>query len=466
MSLRRDKIPKKYRRAFDRGGAARLSDRPREVVQVVYKAADYADFWRQGWDSAHRRLSAVTALETSSPDSPTPQEPRPVELRARRRDRRDRWRLNVEVLMAIGAVASSIFLWSQIQQQAGQINRQQEEALMIRRAQLLSTIYDRVCETSGEDTPAEKKEPKCWPRADTRARQEAALAFIEIERRRGELPDLRRANLNRADFMALRNGIDWHTAESFRDAVLSTDMASGPDLSGINLFHAEMNWIELYRANLNKAYLSRAILNNAGLFQATLYRTNLRYADLTEANLREADLREADLGGANLTKADLRKANLHGTILRATILLETDVRGVDLRQVVELTQKQVHSMKGDENTLLPKGLTRHAWMLREDVSEWNRWRAEHPQVAIDLRGADLSRFYLREANLRGSDLSESDLSGSNLEAAKLSGANLSGANLSGANLGAVIDLAQEQISGARCDDHTQLPEGLRCYRGM
>jgi len=105
---------------------------------------------------------------------------------------------------------------------------------------------------------------------------------------------------------------------------------------------------------------------------------------------------------------------------------------------------------------------------------WNTWRAEHPEVEIDfkranLRGADLSGAHLTGATFMGAhlnvadlsraDLGETDfsfahlgeadlsrtylsgailfqahLSGANLHSANLSGADLSGADLSGADL--------------------------------
>lgn len=82
--------------------------------------------------------------------------------------------------------------------------------------------------------------------------------------------------------------------------------------------------------------------------------------------------------------------------------------------------------------------------LRRGVSEWNRWRDEHPEIKIDLRRtnlggvnlerASLSGADLREANLEGAILLEADLSGANLNHANLSNTSLLEASLSGANL--------------------------------
>ena len=63
------------------------------------------------------------------------------------------------------------------------------------------------------------------------------------------------------------------------------------------------------RANLTGANLYGADLSNANL-----YRANLTGADLPNADLYRANLTGADLTGADLTGADLYRANLTGAI--------------------------------------------------------------------------------------------------------------------------------------------------------
>src|SRR5512144_1145486 len=61
-------------------------------------------------------------------------------------------------------------------------------------------------------------------------------------------------------------------------------------------------------------------------------------------------------------------------------------------------------------------------LLCRSIREWNRWRAENPQVTPDLAGA----------GLRGLDLSGANLSGAELKGADLRGAVLSGCSFIGA----------------------------------
>src|SRR5260221_1469946 len=101
-------------------------------------------------------------------------------------------------------------------------------------------------------------------------------------------------------------------------------------------------------------------------------------------------------------------------------------------------------------------------ILKQGAEVWNKWRQEHPEIILDLRGADL-----RQANLSGANLSQTnlwdaqfgslnvgyaDLRDANLSHAQLGGVdlsyvNLSGANLNGADLGGV-NLSHANLNGA------------------
>src|ERR1043166_9853383 len=90
-------------------------------------------------------------------------------------------------------------------------------------------------------------------------------------------------------------------------------------------------------------------------------------------------------------------------------------------------------------------------ILQQDVEQWNKWRAEHPNVEPDLSGADLSGSdHLEGIDLHGADLRranfdktwhhnsayifESCLEGANLSHARLGGASFWSTKLRNANL--------------------------------
>ncbi|HTY64611.1 MAG TPA: pentapeptide repeat-containing protein [Acidobacteriota bacterium] len=108
----------------------------------------------------------------------------------------------------------------------------------------------------------------------------------------------------------------------------------------------------------------------------------------------------------------------------------------------------------------------HEAVQKHDISLWNRWRQENPDVMPDLSGMDLKRAdlkkaflrgaILRDANLRGTDLSFADLSGADLHKANLvlahfGEANLTEANFSGANL-CDADLSEANLCEANFSD--------------
>jgi uncharacterized protein YjbI with pentapeptide repeats len=73
-------------------------------------------------------------------------------------------------------------------------------------------------------------------------------------------------------------------------------------------------------------------------------------------------------------------------------------------------------------------------ILKSGIEQWHRWRGTHPDIFIDLNGADLEGMNLQKANLAGARLEEADLAGAKLQRAMLNEASLVGAKLDAANL--------------------------------
>lgn len=111
-------------------------------------------------------------------------------------------------------------------------------------------------------------------------------------------------------------------------------------------------------------------------------------------------------------------------------------------------------------------------MIDAGVSEWNKWRAEHPDTIIplprvDLSSKDLAGINLSEVGLVESNLTRTNLAGSHLQGASLRGANLTQANLAGANLieaslrGAILngaDLSMSNLERAMLEGAALNPE--------
>jgi uncharacterized protein YjbI with pentapeptide repeats len=91
------------------------------------------------------------------------------------------------------------------------------------------------------------------------------------------------------------------------------------------LFHANLEFAELYKTQFVKANLEGATLANANLRQANLHKANLIDADLKSANINNADLTNADLSGANIEGADFTNADLDKTKFNNSIYKKNEI---------------------------------------------------------------------------------------------------------------------------------------------
>ena len=113
------------------------------------------------------------------------------------------------------------------------------------------------------------------------------------------------------------------------------------DLSGANLYGAN-----LYEADLSEADLSGANLYEADLSEADLSGANLYEADLSEADLSGASLSGADLSGANLYEANLYEASLSGADLSGANLYEANLYGAKGNEVIPIACPDTGSFIG------------------------------------------------------------------------------------------------------------------------
>jgi uncharacterized protein YjbI with pentapeptide repeats len=111
-------------------------------------------------------------------------------------------------------------------------------------------------------------------------------------------------------------------------------------------------------------------------------------------------------------------------------------------------------------------------VLKNGVSAWNAWRAEHVGLRPDLAAAHLVGLDLIGANFADADLRKADLRGSNLsdvafKDARLDGANffrttLAGADLERASLIGAQFLTRDQLTAARNWQSSLRDQSLAC----
>ena len=87
------------------------------------------------------------------------------------------------------------------------------------------------------------------------------------------------------------------------------------------------------------------------------------------------------------------------------------------------------------------GVREQASILRENVRQWNLWRAQNSETIPDLHGADLSGLDLTNADLSRVSLAGANMSDSTLVSVNLTDADLSGTNFSGATFGGTVLVA-------------------------
>jgi uncharacterized protein YjbI with pentapeptide repeats len=254
---------------------------------------------------------------------------------------------------------------------------------------------------------------------------------------------------------------------------------SRTDLSGRDLFDANMTHTDLSNANLSNADLGDAqffetILTGTDLGGANLAGeiSNLTVgapsalpehwmdvdgvligpgADLGSFNLSNFDLAGADLAGANLTSVNLTGADLSGADLDHTSLDFVTLTGTILAGA-DLTGVQSDAIAGQPSSLPTNWLLADGYLFGPGAYLYNLWVPN-----VNLAGADLSGAHLPRAGLTGADLTGADLTGADLTDANLTGADLTGANLTGADLTGVTWSVTTCPDGSNSDTNGSSP---------
>jgi uncharacterized protein YjbI with pentapeptide repeats len=103
---------------------------------------------------------------------------------------------------------------------------------------------------------------------------------------------------------------NWETdVRAQRPSLFKTDLSS-LDLSGINLFNANLQYAILRGCKLSEANLQSADLAGANIRNATLTDSEMRYASFIEADLTNSDLSRSTLAFANFSDACLAGADI------------------------------------------------------------------------------------------------------------------------------------------------------------
>lgn len=131
---------------------------------------------------------------------------------------------------------------------------------------------------------------------------------------------------------------------NFSGAKFGEIQLSGDDLTGAQF--------------VDSAFSAGSLLASSLLIHADLSRSDLRGVKLQHVCMAQARLRDAALQNADLSYADFRSVeDLRGTDFTNAKLDHADMRSVDLTEAKGLTADQLKTVRCDELTQLPIGLT-------------------------------------------------------------------------------------------------------------
>jgi uncharacterized protein YjbI with pentapeptide repeats len=237
--------------------------------------------------------------------------------------------------------------------------------------------------------------------------------FIETDLTEAELGDVvapeamfDRAILDRADLVGAHLEKSIFSGASLVEADLTDCEADGCQFDGVTA-----NAAVFEAGSFEKATFAAAMLDDAGFSEANLIEANFSKASMKGARLYDANASRANFEHANLTEAradgvSLANAVCDGATAKNAVFDEADLTEVCWRKAS-----------------LPAVSLTKAVALRARF------------IAVDMRGALMSKATLVGADFRTSDLMEADLAQCDLTDANMSGANLFGAELFKAKLG-------------------------------
>jgi uncharacterized protein YjbI with pentapeptide repeats len=180
---------------------------------------------------------------------------------------------------------------------------------------------------------------------------------------------------NKEHLAILEKGVDvwnrWREENPNIVPRLSDSDLSDAELSGINLWGADIGHAKLVGTNLSGASLLGANFSSARLLSTDLRHANLGIAYLASATLRKARLADANLTGADLFQADFRNAELVGTDFAGAMMNATDLTQTDLSAANGLERVEHHgpSFIGIDTIYLSNGRIPEAFLRGCGVPE-------------------------------------------------------------------------------------------------
>ncbi|MCB0211160.1 MAG: pentapeptide repeat-containing protein [Anaerolineae bacterium] len=293
-----------------------------------------------------------------------------------------------------------------------------------------------MAKSPGYDLPVDSEVNKLDVYAQlkiARPEEKRAIVLKMIEgRQKLSLPALNEKGVPFSDNDYLNNPYFW-----FHLMVPSVNRAdlSGADLSGMQLWHADLRGANLTNVTFCKTSLKFSKLRGANMDDSVFIKTNLESADL-----RRVRLSRAAFFKAYLDNTDLQFAEMQNCILDNVNLNDAKLQHASLRKAI-FNEGQLNRSKFSNATLVKTDFSglhlAYANFERANLQEAKfvnarLYRAEFPHA--QLVAADLSQADLYQADLTNANLSMTKFVEANLQEAKFQDNRLSKADFQGANL--------------------------------
>ncbi len=222
----------------------------------------------------------------------------------------------------------------------------------------------------------EEVDPKIKRRPLTRGspRSDIAAILTVLARREFDCDNqIRFFGLSRTDLQGVVLASGNLCEIDFSDSLLQRANAANADLRLARFTQSDLTEANLASANCSGAHFEHAVLKKGNLLGAKLLYaiapdadfsgTMLAQADATDSIFMRTDLRNANLLNTKFRKSNLSSADLSGDSLVLTDLTDanleaTNLDGADLSAATGITQSQIDSAIGNEQTKLPAGISR------------------------------------------------------------------------------------------------------------
>ncbi len=253
--------------------------------------------------------------------------------------------LLVSILIVIGGLASSFFIFKQNQFSKNQIHhvdKQSAEQLELMASTrksnalvLMNSLFEKI-DTELKNNPQRTLSKEIIERIAALNHSFEPYRYLEDNQLSEKKWSPERGQLL---LMLAKMDID---SSSFYQIKMKTSFL-GADLRGVDLSKADLSYTDLRESNFDNATLVGANLSNAILEKASLQKVDLKkaslqksicqYADMQWSNFHLAIMAEADLSSANLSNTNLKEVNLTNANLKWINLSNTFLNDSDLTEV-------------------------------------------------------------------------------------------------------------------------------------